>query len=70
MDWKINVPVNVSVVKHFVQTAKWYELDGDPLKGGKSICYPTILDYTHTDMDESHEYHEASVIEAKQFLGK
>jgi hypothetical protein len=69
-DRKINVPANVTVKHHFVQRAKWWQLDGDPLKGGKSLCNTTILDYTHNEMDESHEYHEASVIEAKHFLGK
>jgi hypothetical protein len=67
-DRKINVPVNVSVVAHFVQRAKWYQLDGDPLKGGKSLCKATILDYTHTEMDNSHEYHKAAVIIAKPLL--
>jgi hypothetical protein len=70
MDWKICVPENVSVVAHLIQKAKWYQLDGDPLKGGKSLCDTTILDYTHTEMDESHEYHEAAVTVAKSFLGK
>jgi hypothetical protein len=69
-DWKINVPENVSVVAHLIQEAKWWELDGDPLKGGKSLCDTTILDYTHTGMDDSHEYHEAAVMVAKHFLGK
>ena len=71
MDWKIKVPGNVDVVGHFVQEAKWYQLDGDPLKGGKSLCDTTILeDHTHNEMDESHEYHEAAVMVAKSFLGK
>lgn len=69
-DWKINVPENVDVVAHFIQEAKWYQLDGDPLKGGNSLCEPTILDYTHNGIDESHEYHKAAVIAAKHFLGK
>ncbi len=69
-DWKIKVPDNVTVVKHFIQKAKWYELDGDPLKGGKSLCETTTLDYTHTEMDESHEYHAAVAIIAKHFFGK
>lgn len=69
-DWKIKVPENVDVIKHFIQKAKWWELDGDPLKGGKSLCEPTVLDYTHNEMDESHEYHEAAANVAKQFLGK
>jgi hypothetical protein len=69
-DWKINVPVNVTVKRHFIQRAKWYELDGDPLNGGRSLCSQTILDYTHTEMDNSHEYHKAAVTVAKHFLGK
>jgi hypothetical protein len=63
-DKKINVPVNVTVKHHFVQRAKWWQLDGDPLKGGKSLCKTTILDYTHSAMDESYEYHEAGVVTA------
>jgi hypothetical protein len=71
MDRKIKVPENVTVVKHFVQHSKWYELDGDPLKGGKSLCNPTLLDgYTHNEMDEAHEYHEAAATITKKFLGK
>jgi hypothetical protein len=69
-DWRINVPKGVSVVTHLIQKAKWWELDGDPLKGGKHLCDTTTLDYTHTEMDESHEYHEAAVTVAKHFLGK
>jgi len=69
-DRKIQVPDNVAVKHHFIQKAKFWQLDGDPLKGGRSLCSPTILDYTHTEMDNSHEYHKASVIEAKYFLGK
>lgn len=70
MDWKISVPENVDVVAHFVQESKWYQLDGDLLKGGKSLCEPTLLEYTHTEMDDSHEYHKAAITVAKQFLGK
>ncbi len=69
-DRKIHVPANVTVKHHFVQRAKWWQLDGDPLKGGRSLCSPTILDYTHTQMDESYEYHEAAVVTALNFLGK
>jgi len=69
-DWRIDVPENVTVVSHLIQKARWWELDGDTLKGGKSLCEPTILDYTHTEMDDSHEYHEAAVTVAKHFLGK
>lgn len=69
-DRKIDVPLNVTVKHHFVQKAKWWQLDGDPLKGGHSLCRATILDYTHGDMDNSHEYHEAAVTVAKHFLGK
>lgn len=67
-DWKIKVPRNVEVVEHLVQDAKWYQLDGDLLKGGKSICKPTILDYTHTGIDDSKEYHDAAIKVAKQYL--
>jgi hypothetical protein len=70
LDWKIKVPKNVTVVKHFIQEARWNELDGDPLKGGKSICNATVLDYTHTEIDNSPEYHKAAITTARQFLGK
>lgn len=69
-DWRIKVPGNVAVVKHFIQKAKWWQLDGDLLKGGKSLCEPTVLDYTHTEMDNSTEYHEAALTVAKNFLQK
>ena len=69
-DWKIKVPGNVNVVKHFIQKSKWYQLDGDLLKGGKSLCEPTLLKYTHTEMDDSREYHEAALTAAKTFLQK
>jgi hypothetical protein len=70
-DRKINIPVNVTVKHHFVQRSKWWQLDGDPLKGGRSLCSQTILDgYTHTEMDESYEYHKAAVEVAVNFLGK
>ena len=68
MDWKIEVPENVDVVGHFVQKAKWYELDGDPLKGGKSSCETEVLDYTHTEMDDSIEYHTAAVLAARKYI--
>lgn len=67
-DWKIKVPKNVDVVKHLIQKAKWYQLDGDLLKGGKSLCKPTILDYTHTEIDNSPEYHEAAIKTALKFI--
>jgi len=69
-DWKINVPENVDVVAHFIQKAKWWQLDGDPLKGGKSLCKPTILDYTHNGIDESPSYHVAAATVAKTFFDK
>ena len=69
-DWKINIPVNVTVAKHFIQKSKWWQLDGDLLKGGKSLCEPTLLEYTHTEMDDSPEYHKAALTVAKTFLQK
>ena len=70
-DWKINIPVNVSVVKHFVQKSKWWQLDGDPLKGGKFLCKPTVLKYyTHTEIDESPSYHAAAATVTRIFLDK
>ena len=69
-DWKIKVPENVTVVAHLIQKAKWYQLDGDLLKGGKWLCKPTVLDYTHTEIDNSPEYHKAALTAAKTFLQK
>ena len=69
-DWKIKVPKNVTVVAHLIQKAKWYQLDGDLLKGGKWLCKPTVLDYTHTEIDNSPEYHKAALTAAKTFLQK
>lgn len=68
LDWRIYVPKNVTVVGHLIQKAKWWRLDGDRLKGGKSLCKPTILDYTHREIDNSREYHETAVIAAKKYL--
>ncbi len=67
-DYRIKVPSNVKVVKHFVQRSKWWQLDGDPLKGGSSLCKEEVLDYTHTEMDDSDEYHQAAVMEAKKYI--
>ena len=69
-DWKIKVPKNVDVIAHLIQKSKWHELDGDLLKGGKSLCEPTILKYTHAEMDNSKEYHEVALTAAKNFLLK
>lgn len=66
--WKIKVPKNVTVVRWLMQ--KGDRLDGDPLVGGKSICEPEVLDYTHTEIDNSPEYHTAAVMAVKTFLGK
>ena len=68
IDRKIPVPSNVTVVNHLVQEAKWYQLDGDPLKGGKSLCETEVLDYTHTEMDDSIEYHTAAVLAARKYI--
>lgn len=69
-DWKIKVPENVTVVSHLIQKAKWWQLDGDLLKGGKSLCEPTLLEYTHTEIDNSKEYHKAAIMVAKNYLTK
>ena len=59
---------NVSVVRWLMQEGD--KLDGDPLKGGASICKPEILEYNHTEIDDSPEYHKAAIQIAKTFIGK
>lgn len=66
--WAIKVPKNVSVVRWLMQEGD--KLDGDPLKGGASICKPEILEYNHTEIDDSPEYHKAAIQIAKTFIGK
>ena len=68
MDRKIELPSNVSVVGWVGQVDKWYKLDGDTFTGGKSICKQTVLDYSHTEIDNSQEYHELAAMEAKNYL--
>ena len=63
---KIKVPKNVTVKRWLMQEGGF--LDGDPLKGGKSICEPEILDYTHQEIDNSPEYHKAALMTAKHFI--
>jgi hypothetical protein len=66
--WKIKVPKNVTVKRWLMQEGD--RLDGDMLKGGKSICRPEILEYTHNEIDNSPEYLRAAVITTKFFLDK
>jgi hypothetical protein len=65
-DRSIKVPKNVTVKRWLMQEGD--TLDGDKLVGGKSICEPEILDYDHTSIDNSAEYHKAAVMVAKNFL--
>ena len=65
-DRKIKLAKNVSVIGWVSQ--KGDHLDGDKLVGGKSICKETTLDYTHTEIDNSEEYHKLAAIEAKNYL--
>ena len=65
-DRSIRVPKNVVVTRWLMQGGD--VLDGDPLKGGKSICKPEILDYKHTEIDNSPEYRKAVITTAQQFL--
>jgi hypothetical protein len=67
-DRSIRVPKNVSVKRWIMQEGD--TLDGDPLKGGKFICRPEILDYRHTEIDNSPEYLRAAIITTKFFLDK
>jgi hypothetical protein len=64
-DRKIKLAKNVSVVGWLSQRGD--HLDGDKLVGGKSICRERTYDYTHTDIDNSPEYHKAAV---KTYLQK
>ena len=66
--WAIKVPKNVRVERWLMQEGD--TLDGDMLKGGQSICKPELLDYTHTEIDNSPEYHRAAAITARFFLRK
>jgi len=67
-DRKIKLAKNVSVVGWLSQRGD--HLDGDKLVGGKSICREKTYDYTHTDIDNSPEYHKAAVMAAKTYLQK
>ena len=67
-DRKIKLAKNVSVVGWLSQRGD--RLDGDKLVGGKSICRERTYDYTHTDIDNSPEYHKAAVMAAKTYLQK
>jgi hypothetical protein len=51
------------------QESKWHELDGDLLVG-KDVCEERVLDYTHTEIDNSLEYHQMAVLAAKNYLQK
>lgn len=64
--WAIRLPKNVSVVRWLAQSGD--VLDGDPLKGGKSICEVELLNYKHTEIDNSKEYHKAAIQEATNYL--
>jgi len=64
--WKIKIPKNVRVVRWLMQEGD--TLDGDMLKGGKSICEPEYLDYKHSEIDDSPEYHRAAGIAAKFYI--
>jgi hypothetical protein len=66
-DHKIKLPDNVKVVGWVSQESKWHELDGDLLVG-KDVCEERVLDYTHTEIDNSLEYHQIAVLAAKNYL--
>lgn len=68
LDMKIHVPKNVSVLGWLSQRGDW--LDGDKLVGGKSICYERILDYKHTEIDDSKDYHKLATELAVEYLNK
>jgi hypothetical protein len=67
-DHEIKIPKNVSIVGWVGQVDKWYKLDGDTFEGGRSICKQQILDYNHTEIDNSPEYHKLAVLKAKEYL--
>jgi len=67
-DRKIKLAKNVSVVAWLSQRGD--HLDGDKLVGGKSICRERTYEYTHTEIDNSPEYHKAAVMAAKTYLQK
>jgi hypothetical protein len=65
-DRKIKLADNVKVVSWLSQRGD--RLDGDKLVGGKSICRERTYDYTHTEIDNSPEYHKAAILAAKTYL--
>jgi hypothetical protein len=65
-DRKIKLAKNVSVLGWISQRGD--KLDGDPLVGGKSICRERTYDYTHTEIDNSPEYHKLAITVAKEYL--
>ena len=66
-DHKIELPDNVSVVGWVSQRSPWYQLDGDTLVG-KDVCEETVLDYTHTEIDNSKEYHDMAALAVLNYL--
>ena len=67
-DKKIKLSDNVSIIGWVGQRDSWYKLDGDTFEGGKYICEQEVLDYSHTEIDNSPEYHKLAVLKAKEYL--
>jgi hypothetical protein len=67
-DRKIKLAKNVSVIGWISQRGD--HLDGDKLVGGKVICRERTYEYTHTEIDNSPEYHKAAILAAKTYLQK
>ena len=67
-DRKIKLDKNVTVVGWVSQRGD--HLDGDKLVGGKSICKELTYNYSHTEIDNSPEYHQMAVLAATEYLTK
>jgi hypothetical protein len=65
-DRKIKLPDNVDLVGWISQRGDI--LDGDPVVGKGKICEEVILDYTHTQIDNSQEYHNLAFTAVKDFI--
>ncbi len=67
-DHEIKIPKHVSIVGWVGQVDRWYKLDGDTFTGGRSICKQEVLDYSHTEIDNSPEYHKLAALKAKEYF--
>src|SRR6056297_1194435 len=62
----IKLPRNVTIVKHFKQTLN--EPGNDRVKSPNPQPKAIDLQYLHTEIDNSDEYHEAALLEMQRWL--